>query len=128
MVKKKNKRLKAIRRKSSSPILVGESIFSLLEAMGGSRERSNFAELWENWRDAAGEELAELAAPLGYDGHTLILCSEDGMAIQEARMRGEEFLECANTYLRTEYFEKLKIVLKGAPARRKGLQGKRARF
>lgn len=128
MVKKKNKRLKTIRRKSSSPMLVGESIFRLLEAMGGNRERSRFADLWENWRDVVGEELAELAGPLGYDGHTLILRAEDGMAIQEARMRGEEFLECANSYLRKTYFDKLKIDLKGAPARKKGLKDKRARF
>lgn len=110
MVKKlkKNK----FRRPDSRPILVGSYIFTLLESMGGSRERSRLDSLWKNWEQVAGEEIASLTTPLGHHGATLLLGAEDAMAIQEGRMMSEEILARVNGFLKTQYFTQLKISLK----------------
>ena len=114
MVKKSGK--KKIERRSSSPAPVGDAILILLKSMGGSRERSKFSGLWEDWDSAVGEELASVARPAGHRGRALLLGAEDAMAMQEIQARSEEILERVNAYLGEDYFLKVKAGL-AAPER-----------
>lgn len=96
---------------------VGESIFALLEAMGGCRERSRLERLWQSWSSVVGEDLALMARPLGHKEKTLLLGADDSMDMQEVRLREAEILERVNGFLQTEYFSRLKVGLEAAARR-----------
>lgn len=102
------------KRPDSEPVSVGEFIFTLLETMGGSRERARLNELWTNWAEVLGEDLAALASPMGYHGTVLLIGADDAMAIQELSLQAEEILERVNGFLKKEYFVKIKFQLNGA--------------
>lgn len=101
------------RFRQSRPAHIGESVYQLLRAMGGDREKTRFGALWENWAGIVGEEIAALVAPAGHKDRTLLLEAEDALAMQEASMRGEEVLSRVNAYLESSYFERVKLGLPG---------------
>ncbi len=105
---------------------LGEGLRALLAAMGGTPGRAGLQNLWDNWEAALGEELAELARPLGHhEGHqreepgspasaggaVLLLGAEDAMLLQELRFRGEEILARVNGYLGQVYFSEVQVQL-----------------
>ncbi len=102
---------KRMYRRCPTPALVGDYVFTLLEATGGSRERSQLDCLWRDWPQVVGEDMAALVRPAGYRGSTLLLAVEDSMQMQEARMQGGTLLEQVNDYLKKDYFQKIKIIL-----------------
>lgn len=110
MVKKYRNRGKRIIR-SSSPEAVGEGVFALLEAMGGSPERARLAGLWRDWAEVMGEEFA-WTIPLGHQGGILFLGVEDAMEIQELGLQSALILERANAYMEREYFSRLRISIR----------------
>lgn len=116
MVKQAN--FKKIRkRRHAQPALISENIFTLLESMGGQRERGLLDGLWQNWNNVLGAELAGIAAPLGHKKDTLLLGAQDAMDIQELYLRSAEVLERVNNFLKFNYFSRLKVTL--APGDRK---------
>ena len=105
---------------------LGEGLRALLAAMGGTPGRAGLQNLWDNWEAALGEELAELARPLGHHevhqreesgsqasagGAVLLLGAEDAMLLQELRFRGEEILARVNGYLGQVYFSEVQVQL-----------------
>lgn len=96
---------------SSSPTLIGSSIYNLLHAMGGNPGRGRLARLWSDWENVVGEEFAWVE-PLGHKNDILFLGVEDAMEIQEITMRSTEILRLVNAYMESEYFTRLKISLR----------------
>lgn len=120
----KTKRFGASRKKreKSAPTPIGESIYSLLERMGGRRERGGLAFVWQNWAKVVGQEIAELGTPMGHKGSTLLIAAEDSIRMQELSMLTEEILDKINGQLATIYFNKIKIVLASAESNKKRLK------
>jgi hypothetical protein len=67
--------------------------------------------LWRSWPDVVGEELAELARPMGRRKRTLLLGVEDAMAQQEVSYYAPEIVSRANTFLGQEIFDKVQVDL-----------------
>ena len=110
-----------------------EALLSLLESMGGTPERAGLQNLWDNWEQVLGPELAAVARPLGHHGDgkgapagahaALLLAAEDAMLLQELRFRGEEILERVNGFLGQAYFCEVKVSLplgRSEPVRSRG--------
>lgn len=65
--------------------------------------------LWRSWPQVLGPELAELAHPLGRRKATLLLASEDPVAVQELSYFAPEILERVNGFLGEEVFDKVRF-------------------
>ncbi|MDE5833851.1 MAG: DUF721 domain-containing protein [Desulfovibrio sp.] len=93
------------------PEAIGDSVFALLQAMGGARPKAKFAALWDSWEEVMGPALAAMATPAGHKDRSLLLTAEDAMDIQELRAQADEILALVNGFLKEEYFLKVKIDL-----------------
>lgn len=83
----------------------------LLKRMGGSPLRAKLANLWRHWREVLGEELADLALPLGAKNDLLIIGAEDAMLLQELHFLGPDILERVNAFLQCDAFRDMKVML-----------------
>ncbi len=73
-----------------------------------------FTKICENWRRIVGDELADLASPLGRKKSTLILGAQDSIVIQELTFQQEELLQRANEFCGVVLFDNLRVeLLKG---------------
>lgn len=108
---KKSKNFRYGKLQSSSPRLVGEDIFVLLERMGGSPRPAGLLLLQRNWNKVA-EELALEASLKGHKNSILILEVENSIQMQELHMRSSEILDRVNAFLDEGYFETIRIGLK----------------
>lgn len=68
-----------------------------------------FVRLWRSWPQVLGPELAELAHPLGRRKTTLLLASEDPVAVQELTYFVPEILERVHGFLGEEVFDKVRF-------------------
>lgn len=92
----------------STPRQIGDEVFILLKAMGGSPERARLASLWRDWDKVMGAEFAS-TIPLGHHERILFLGVEDAMEIQELSLQSALILERVNAYMEKEYFSRLRI-------------------
>ena len=65
--------------------------------------------LWRGWSQVLGPDLAEMARPLGRRGTTLLLASEDPVAVQELAYFAPEILERVNGFVGEEVFDKVRF-------------------
>lgn len=102
-------------RKNSEPIPVGDCVFALLEAMGGSKERSRLSGLWQAWPEVLGEDVAGTVEVLGHKNGILQLGVEDSMQMQEMLYQVEDILAKVNAFLGSAYFKdiRLEVVKRG---------------
>ena len=110
MVKKYKKSKRTPR--DSRPELVGDSIFVLLERMGGNPQKARFATLWKCWIEVVGEDFAWIT-PLGHHEDVLLLAVENAMEIQELNLQAPLILEKINGWLGREYFSRLRVTVRG---------------
>lgn len=82
-----------------------------LQRLGFNQERQKLCQLWRQWSEIMGEEVAELAVPIGHKEQTLFLGVEDNMAMQELHFHTTFILGVANAFMETEFFTELKIIL-----------------
>lgn len=106
MVKKRK-----FRPRLQEPLKIKDEIYSFLEKIGGSREKSRLADLWLNWPQIMGEDIASQTREIQDREKTLILRVFDSMCMQELAFRKEEILEKANTFLGKCYFEKISLLM-----------------
>lgn len=106
MVKKSIKR-----RPKSSPMLIGQNIYALLEAMGGNADRCKLVRLWEKWTEVVGIDIAEQVEVIGHKGSMLFLGVEDSIQLQELSFQREEILLKINTFLQNQYFTDIRFQL-----------------
>lgn len=104
---KKNKRSGEER-----PGFIGDSIFKLLEDMGGSRKRCELVHLWQNWPQVVGENFASNVEIKGHKNGVLMLGVEDSLLMQELSYETNEVLEKINEYLGEKYFKEIRLNLK----------------
>lgn len=78
---------------------------ALLTALGGDPFKAKFAEMWRNWHEIVGDEIADCVHPLGADKKKLLLGVEDALVMQEMQYRKEEIREKVNAWLQNDYFE-----------------------
>ncbi len=72
------------------------------------------ASLWTNWKEVVGEDLADLAKPLGKRKKTLILAAADGIVMQEISFYQNYILDQIESFLGWQPFDKVKFeLLKG---------------
>jgi len=78
-------------------------------------EQADFHELWANWPMILGEDLAEVAKPLGVRNKTLRIGAHNNFELQEIRMQYDDILSRANAFMKAfghhEFFEKLEFCL-----------------
>ncbi len=77
----------------------------------GGKERNHLNALWKSWSAIMGEDIAGLGFPLGHNKKTLLVGSDDNMALQELSMQSMEILERANVFMDSNFFETVKFVL-----------------
>lgn len=106
MVKRKKNR-----RKLEKPVFAGENFFPLLLKMGFSEQRAKLAQLWRNWAEVVGEELAEVAVPIRAKDRALILGAENSMLLMELHYVTGEIKEKINCFLASDYFENVFVEL-----------------
>lgn len=106
MVKKWRKK-----RCKSQPVPVGANIYELLEKLGGRREKSRLADLWQAWPQVVGEDLAGQICSLKDNNGILLLGVEDAIIMQELSFRLEEILMLVNSWLGSEYFTRARLTL-----------------
>lgn len=85
-----------------------EDLRKLLTALGGDPVKAKLADIWLQWNDILGEELAELAKPMGANKKQLLIGVEDALVMQEIQYRKQEILEKINLRLGEEYFENVR--------------------
>lgn len=95
-----------------------EALQTLLTSLGGDPVKGRLAEIWRQWKDILGEELAELALPMGTDKKQLLIGVEDALVMQEIQFRKQEILQKVNLRLGEEYFESVRAsIMLGREAR-----------
>lgn len=97
---------------------VGDALHRLLERMGGRPVKSRLSDLWENWSEVMGLELASLMCNYGNHEELLILCAENSLQLQNLQFMAEEARARANAYLGSEYFTSVRVSLYGADKKR----------
>lgn len=73
----------------------------------------HLSRLWRHWPEVVGEHIAELAAPIGHRGTTLVLGAEDQMLLQDLGMYSPAILEQVNAFLGMNFFDKVRVDLIG---------------
>lgn len=91
-------------------LATSEAVPSFLDAYGG-KERRHLTALWNNWRTVMGENIAQLASPVGHKDNTLLIGADDSMALQELSMLSMEILERANAFMDSDFFHRVKVIL-----------------
>lgn len=99
------------RKRLEKPISVADGIFPLLAKMGYSPARGRLAELWASWAEVVGEDLAEVATPLGTRGAELLVGAENSMHMMELYYVTDEIRDKVNNFLGSAYFEEVFISL-----------------
>lgn len=95
-----------------------QELLAFLKALGGDPVKARLASIWREWQDILGEELGELAKPLGADKKQLLIGVEDALVMQEIQYRKQEILDKVNLRLGEEYFEKVRAsIMLGREAR-----------
>lgn len=89
---------------------VGEGLVGLLEAMDGNLA-ARLIPVWRGWPAVVGEELAELARPMGHKGTTLYLAALSGADLNELAFRWPEVVHAVNAFLGQECFDNAHIDL-----------------
>lgn len=75
------------------------------------QERFHLLQLWDNWPMVMGEELCELAQPLGAKEQTLVIGAEDNMLLHELSFQATEIIDRANAFMNAPYFSQLRLEL-----------------
>ncbi|MFO8033376.1 MAG: DUF721 domain-containing protein [Desulfohalobiaceae bacterium] len=78
---------------------------------GAGANNLRLARLWINWGQVLGQELAELARPLGHKDRTLILGAEDSVVMQELSYYRQDILDKVEDFLGWRPFDKIKLEL-----------------
>lgn len=89
---------------------ITEALETFLGKSGG-KEQTLLTRLWEHWDMVMGEDLADLAMPLGHKRDVLILAAEDSMAAQDIAMRADEVLERVNAFMTGPVFSRIQVEL-----------------
>lgn len=69
------------------------------------------AEIWSSWPTIVGQEIADLAKPLGRNKATLLLGVEDALVMQEMHFHAPNILRAVNTALGEKVFDKVHLDL-----------------
>lgn len=88
--------------------VAGDLAYSLLRKMGGRPGKSRLAELWRQWEQIMGPEIADMARPAGGKGKTLLIMAEDAMMLQDLLFYSEEILQKANEFIGHKYFDNVR--------------------
>jgi len=82
-------------------------------AQKGANVHFMLTRLWRDWPEVVGQDIAEMAKPLGHRETTLIVGVEDSMLMQEMHLYAPSFIEQANSYLGMKFFDKVQLDLIG---------------
>lgn len=74
-------------------------------------EEALLLRLWNSWDKAMGDELAEMAFPLGRRHSVLIVGGEDSLVLQELAFRKDEIKDRANSFIGKPLFDKVELSL-----------------
>jgi len=72
------------------------------------------AEIWSSWPRIVGQDIADLAKPLGRNKSTLLLGVEDPMVMQEMHFHAPTIMRDVNAALGEKVFDKVRLDLLGA--------------
>jgi hypothetical protein len=88
-----------------------EGLRLLLHRLGW-QEQSKLVDLWKNWDQIMGEDVAALGRPFGHKAQSLHIGADNSMALQELLLQAPEILERANSAVGSEFFIKVKVFLR----------------
>lgn len=83
------------------------SFLSRYDKKGGLR----LVQLWKEWPQIVGPDVAELAHPVGHKEGALLLAAEDSVAAQQLSYYAPELLERVNAFFGEEVFDKVRFEL-----------------
>lgn len=75
------------------------------------REKLHIVNLWECWPMVMGDDLKDMAMPLGAKDRMLFVGAEDNMVMHELQFFAQEILDRANTFMDEDYFTKVRFEL-----------------
>ena len=82
-----------------------------LAARGMKPEQLLLEQLWKNWDDVMGPDIAPLARPLGHRNGILLVGGDDSYALQELSYAAPEMLMRANAFMDALFFHKVELHL-----------------
>ncbi len=92
------------------PTSIHISLERFLQRINKPNQRQ-IIELWRHWHVVMGNDIANLAWPLGQKDDVLMLGGEDALSLQEISFMHFEILERANAFMGCEYFSTIKVSL-----------------
>lgn len=90
---------------------VREAIQNALARLAGSEEHQQLRQLWQHWAMVMGDDLCEMALPLGHRKSILLVGAEDHLALQELSFYTAEILDRVNAFMDAPFFEKVELHL-----------------
>lgn len=92
---------------------VGRGLDGVLSALGGQEaaEKRRLARLWENWHMVMGQDMAEMAVPLGHRGSILLVGGDDNLVLQDLTFMSPEILERVNAFMDSAFFSRVELHL-----------------
>ncbi len=83
----------------------------VLAIKGNSEIQELLFLLYQHWDVAMGEELYQLALPIGHRGNVLLVAGEDNLVLNELSYMLDEILERVQAFMGTDYFTKIELHL-----------------
>lgn len=112
---RKNKYQYKKRHHIASPQQIQDILDGFILSRAKNPEQANFHELWVHWSMVVGDDLAELAKPLGVRNKTLRIGANNNLELQEIRMQYDDILNRSNAFMKAfghdAFFEKLEFCL-----------------
>ncbi len=107
------RRSKAENKKACAPegMQCSTLIDQIMLAKGYSEIQKKINILYDHWDMTLGEELAQIAFPIGHRGKILLIAGEDSISMNELTYAKDDILERVHTFLEEEYFEKIELHL-----------------
>jgi len=98
-------------RSGKKPEFAGSGLQDCLRGLDREGINLGMVRLWSAWADIFGPEMAGMLRPLGHKKRVLIIGCEDSLVMQEMNYFQGEILNRVNSFLQTEYFDKVRLEL-----------------
>ncbi|MFP4657061.1 MAG: DUF721 domain-containing protein [Desulfonatronovibrionaceae bacterium] len=98
-------------RGSGMPEPAGSQLQDCLRGLDREGINRALVRLWSAWSDVFGPEMSAMLRPLGHKKQVLIVGCEDSLIMQEMNYFQKEILRRVNSFLQTEYFDKVRLEL-----------------
>ncbi len=99
------------KRSSFHPTAFSAIAQKVFRDKGYDETREIIFQLYAHWEMVMGEDLYQLALPIGHRGKILLIAGEDNLVLNELTYMLDEIKERVNAFMGQEFFEKIELHL-----------------